>query len=118
MFDNRVQPTYDAGLSILNQLFVDFGTDSFATALQTTVPGEFVGWFNVRRVFTATAATQTLSFLSVGAPNGLPPVALLDGVSLTAVPVPASALLFGVALAGLGVAVNGRRNRGEAFGRA
>ena len=109
MFDNRVEPTYAAGLSIQNSLTVSLGTDSFTTPTVTTVPGQFTGWFSVSRIFTASAASETLSFLSIGAPNGLPPVALLDGVSLTAVPVPASALLFGIGLLGLGVSLNGRR---------
>lgn len=110
MFDNRVQQTYDAGLSITNSLGITFGTETANTGNVVTVPAEFTPWALFSRVFTASSATQTLSFLSVGAPNGLPPVALLDGVSLTAVPVPASALLFGIALAGLGAAVNGRRH--------
>lgn len=110
MFDNRVEQTYAAGLSIDNQIFFSLGSETGQTARLTTVPDEFVGWFNVRAVFTARNATETLAFLSVGAPSALPPVALLDGISLTAVPVPASALLFGIALAGLGAAVNGRRD--------
>ena len=43
--------------------------------------------------FTADAVNPVLSFLSVGAPDGLPPFAVLDGVSLEAVPEPSAALL-------------------------
>jgi hypothetical protein len=68
----------------------------------------FSGWASFTCNFTAAAATQVLSFLAVGAPNGLPPVALLDGVSLVEVPAPAALGVFGLALAGLLVA---RRRR-------
>ena len=43
--------------------------------------------------FTADAVNPVLTFLSVGTPDGLPPFALLDGVSLKAVPEPSAALL-------------------------
>jgi hypothetical protein len=57
--------------------------------------------------FTATAATDVLSFLSTGTPSGVPPFALLDGVSMVAVPEPSGAALMIVgvlALAGLRIA--------------
>ena len=57
--------------------------------------------------FTATGSSELLSFLSVGTPTGLPPIATLDGVSLTLVPEPAALGLLGVGLVGL-VAVRRR----------
>ena len=51
--------------------------------------------------FTATAASQVLTFLAVGTPAGQPPISLLDGVNLTFVPEPGSALVVIAGLAGL-----------------
>lgn len=49
-----------------------------------------------------TSASEVLSFLAIGTPAGVPPFALLDGVSISEVPEPGSLVLLG---AGLGVAV-------------
>ena len=52
--------------------------------------------------FTATSASEVLSFLAIGTPNGEPPIAFLDGVSLSAAPEPATwaLMLGGFALVG------------------
>ena len=50
-------------------------------------------WALETMVFTAQNATEVLSFLSVG--TGAPPLVLLDGVSLAAVPVPSALPLMG-----------------------
>jgi PEP-CTERM motif len=63
---------------------VTFGNDSFSAPAFTIPSHGFSGWSLVTTSFTAQSATQTLSFLAQGGPGGLPPVALLDGVSLTA----------------------------------
>ena len=101
-FQNRVGETTE-------RLDVSFGDDSFSTSTVVNPTHGWQGWFTVTHDFTATSASQVLSFLSIGTPNGLPPVALLDGVSLTAVPEPAT---WGLMLAGfgaMGVAVRRRR---------
>ena len=55
--------------------------------------------------FTANSSTELLSFLAVGTPAAnLPPFALLDGVSLTAVPEPSTWALMLVGFSGLGYA--------------
>ncbi|MBN8808643.1 MAG: PEPxxWA-CTERM sorting domain-containing protein [Sphingomonas sp.] len=60
--------------------------------------------------FVAGGTSQTLSFLSNGTPNGLPPVALLDNVSLTAaVPEPASWALMIVGFGAMGYSLRRRR---------
>ncbi|WP_114226440.1 MULTISPECIES: PEPxxWA-CTERM sorting domain-containing protein [Sphingomonas] len=67
-------------------------------------------WSTVTRTFTATGATQTLSFLATGTPNGLPPVALLDNVSVTAaVPEPATWALMLIGFGAVGVSMRKRR---------
>ena len=76
----------------------------FGTAAQTSAGMTANGatlttspWALQTMAFTATSATQVLSFLSFGA--GDPPLIALDGISLEHVPEPGSAAL--VLLAGL-----------------
>jgi hypothetical protein len=62
-------------------------------------------WTKQTLFFTATAVTETLSFLSEG-PSGAPPFLMLDGVSLidntsSQTPEPAYAALIGLGLAGV-----------------
>ena len=80
----------------------------------------FTGWFTASMDFTATSASEMLVFLSVGGPTSLPPVALLDGVSLTGVtggaPEPATWAMIGLGFAGLGVAAYRRRRKALAIG--
>jgi hypothetical protein len=59
--------------------------------------------------FTPTATTQTLKFLSLGTPDGLPPIAALDGVSLT-VPEPATWAMMLVGFGGIGAMIRRRRH--------
>jgi PEP-CTERM motif/Protein of unknown function (DUF642) len=70
------------------QLQVSFGGTTFSTSTLNNASQGFTGWNTVNHSFVATGTTQVLSFLSLGTPNGLPPVALLDNVSLTRSPVP------------------------------
>ena len=97
------------------QLTGSFGGDSFDTPVYantnpTGTPGSFSGWTLETFDFTATATSETLSFLAVGSPaNNLPPFALLDGVSLTAVPEPSTWAMMLVGFSGLGYAAYRRR---------
>lgn len=101
-FQNRVGETTE-------RLDVTFGGDSFSTTTLVNPTHGWQGWFGVTHDFTATSTSQLLSFLSIGTPNGLPPVALLDGVSLTAVPEPATWAMMLAGFGALGVAVRRRR---------
>lgn len=59
----------------------------------------FSGWKTYSNIFTATATSQTLSFLSKGGPSGVPPLSLLDNVSLTMADAPGPLGILGVATA-------------------
>lgn len=83
------------------QFSVSLGGETHTTAVVADPSQAFTGWFHSVMTFTATSATETLSFLSIGTPSGLPPIATLDGVSLTQVPEPAALGLLGVGLLGL-----------------
>lgn len=92
-----------------SSLTVSLGAQSFTTPVVSNPSESFTGWFHQTFTFTATGASEVLSFLSVGTPKGLPPMAVLDGVSLNQVPEPLSVALFGVGLLGLGGIVYRRR---------
>ena len=87
---------------------VTFGSESQSTATLNNASMGFTGWQTASMSFTASSATQTLSFLATGGPNGLPPFALLDGVSLSTPnnppnPVPEPSTLAIVAVGALGL---------------
>jgi hypothetical protein len=69
----------------------------------------FTGWMTTSFTYTATSNSEELSFVAQGTPNGLAPVALLDGVSLTAAPEPASWSTLILGIAGLGAVLGNRR---------
>ncbi len=72
----------------------------------------FSGWYTSTMNFTATSSTQTLSFLATGGPNAsAPPFALLDGVSLTAVPEATTWALMVMGFGGIGTLVRSRRRQ-------
>ncbi len=81
----------------------------------------FTGWMTASFDFTATSASEVLKFLSIGGPTSLPPVALLDDVSLTgdipgSVPEPATWAMMGMGFAGLGLVAYRRRRKALPIG--
>lgn len=90
------------------QLFVTFGGDTQSTAVVTNPTHGFQGWYAENFSFTAHSSSQLLSFLSIGTPNGLPPVALLDGVSVAGVP---EASTWVMLIAGFGLVGAAARRR-------
>ncbi len=88
------------------------------TVVNASIPGKgFSGWNHESVTFNYSGgSSDLLSFLVIGGPSGLPPVALLDSVSLdAATPEPATVVLMGVGLLGI-VAIKLRRR--ASFDRA
>jgi hypothetical protein len=67
----------------------------------------FTNWQRQTLLLQANSSTEVLSFLSVGA--GDPPLVLLDGIDVSAVPEPASFGLAAVALIAAGAVYRRRR---------
>jgi len=79
------------------------------TAVINNASHGFTGWHNDTMAFVATSSSEVLSFLAVGTPNGKPPFALLDGVSLDT-PEPSAFVAMFAGVIGLGVFAR-RRSR-------
>jgi hypothetical protein len=94
-----------------DQWQVSLGAETHSTAQINLANHGFSGWTQTVLTFTATSASEVLSFLAVGGPAGVPPFALLDGVTMVAVPEPATLMLFATALLALGVFAR-RRSQG------
>jgi hypothetical protein len=96
------------------------------TEILDKIPAKgFTGWKAETFNFTATATSEMLKFVSIGAPSGQPPVALLDDVSLTgdvgvsptgAIPEPGTWAMMGIGFAALGLAAYRRRRKALAIG--
>jgi hypothetical protein len=90
------------------RLDVSLGSDHQLSPLFPIGSHGFSGWQHIDMTFTASSSTELLTFLATGGTPGLPPAALLDGVTLNAVPLatvpePTSLLLTGAGLLGLGI---------------
>jgi hypothetical protein len=80
---------------------VTFGSTVQSTQTLSNVSHGFTGWYAQTMNFTATASSQTLSFLAFGTPSGEPPFSLLDSVSMQDIAEPGSLALLCCGLAGL-----------------
>jgi hypothetical protein len=85
------------------QFVVGFGGETQSTAILKNNGEGFTGWQQESFTFTADGASDVLSFLAAGTPNGVPPFSLLDGVSVTAAaPEPSSLALLATGVLGAG----------------
>jgi hypothetical protein len=92
---------------------VSLGNETHSTAILDNANHGFTGWQKQTFTFTATGASEILSFLAHGTPDGVPPFSLLDGVSMQAqspAPEPASWALMIVGFGVTGVALRRRRS--------
>jgi hypothetical protein len=81
---------------------VTFGSQTFNSTLMNNPTHDFRPWAQQTMTFTASAASQVLTFLSQGGPDGLPPFVFLDGVSLVQqTPEPSSLVYACLGLSGL-----------------
>jgi PEP-CTERM motif len=107
-----------------NEMEVSLGAETHDTTTESVLSQGFTGWLTGSMNFTATSASEMLVFLSLGGPTSLPPVALLDGVSLTGevpivsggVPEPSTWAMMGIGFAGLACAGYRRRRKALATG--
>ncbi|MCP2007283.1 PEP-CTERM sorting domain-containing protein [Duganella violaceipulchra] len=89
---------------------VSLGGQTISTAVKNNANHGFTGWQKETFTFTATGASEVLSFLAVGTPAGVPPFSLLDGVSMTsAVPEPQTWGMLGLGLGLVGFAARRRK---------
>ena len=94
-------------------LSVSFGSSTVTTPTMI-IPAQPFQWVKQTYYFTAQSTSQLLSFLSIGSPAGQPPVALLDGVSLTAAPEPSALALLATGIGALAFFSRRRRPSGHA----
>jgi len=102
-----------SGNSITAYWQVTLGSSPSQNSATLTVPYQtFSGWSQVTMTFTATATSETLSFLAEGTPAGVPPFALLGDVSLLSTSAePVSLGIMSLGLLGLGVAARKRTKK-------
>lgn len=81
-------------------LTVSFGEQTYTTETIQLPEYGFRDWSLETVRFTATSASQTLSFLAGGGPVGQPPFVFLDGISLQSVPEPSSLILVALGASG------------------
>ena len=85
-------------------------TQTDTTAVLNNVTHGFTGWQFTTVDFFPTSTTETLSFLAVGTPSGVPPFSLLDGVSVVQVtPEPSTLALLGTGVLAVGGLLRRRR---------
>ena len=73
---------------------VTLGANTYTTGTVSLVTEGFSGWAQQSYFFTASASSETLSFLAGGTPSGEPPFSLLGGVDIEGVPESSNWMVF------------------------
>lgn len=89
---------------------VSLGNQTFSTPTLNNASHGFTGWQQQTFTYTATSTSEVLSFLANGTPQGQPPFSVLDGVSLQAVPEPATWAMMLLGVGGMGAVARRRRS--------
>lgn len=84
------------------QFQVSLGTQTEFTPVVSNANHGFTGWTQETLSFIPASSSELLSFLAIGTPAGVPPFSLLDGVSVSDTPEPATWALFIATFAGFG----------------
>ena len=79
---------YTSPVNLTNAWKYSFGDQVRETPTLSYPNKGFTGWQQESYTFTATSTSQVLSFLATNAPHAVPPMAMLDGISLTPVTAP------------------------------
>lgn len=93
------------------QWTVGFGSQTQSTPVVNVAAKGFTGWMQQSFTFQADGTSDVLSFLAVGGPEAAPPFALLDGITVTAIPEPEAWALM---ILGFGI-VGGLQRRRRAL---
>jgi hypothetical protein len=113
-FDFAAAQLRDRSGDTTEQLQVSLGSQTFLTDVLNNSSHSATPWELETFTFTATSSSELLRFLSIGTPNGEPPMALLDNVSLTnTVPEPATWGLMLVGVAAIGASLRMRRRTAD-----
>jgi hypothetical protein len=90
------------------------GADTFNAPQLAIASQGFSGWKHETYEFTASSTSELLSLLATSANHGVPPVALLDGVSITYLPEPSAWAMMIVGTGLLGAVARRRRAQAPA----
>jgi hypothetical protein len=96
-----------------NSWSASLGAETQSTPVVSIASHGFSGWMGASFDYTATSTSEVLSFMATGT-SSVPPVALLDGVSLVMVPEPSTWALMVLGFGGLGFAAYRRTKRSAA----
>jgi hypothetical protein len=94
-----------------DQWEVSLGSQTDYSSVISDASATFSGWQQQTLYFTATSTSETLSFFAIGTPSGVPPFALLDGVSIVQAPEPATWTVMIAGLLGVAGARRWSRSR-------
>jgi hypothetical protein len=90
---------------------VSLGAQTQLSDVMSNPSQDFTPWAKQTLNFTATSVSELLSFLAQSPSGGAPPFALLDGVSLTQTPEPATVWMLGGALLALSAGIRKSRSK-------